>query len=101
MGRRSLNPLQAQFESAHDEQVMTEPADLSALTLQLLGWVASQPRSYSEAMEAWRSTCPRMTIWEDAVSEGFIALAGRAAMRDRIVVLTTRGRAALSGHADV
>jgi hypothetical protein len=80
---------------------MAGTADLSTLTLQLLGWIASQPRSYSETMEAWRSTCPRMTIWEDAVSEGLIALEGRAAMRDRTVVLTTRGRAALNGHANV
>jgi hypothetical protein len=79
---------------------MADTADLNALTLQLLGWIASKPRNYSETMEAWHSTCPRMTIWEDAVSEGLVALEGRAAMRDRMVVLTTRGRAALNGHVN-
>jgi hypothetical protein len=71
----------------------------SALTLQLLTWVEAKPRSYGEAMEAWRTSCPRMPIWEDAVSDGLIAFNGSAAMRDRNVVLTDRGRAALNGHA--
>ena len=42
----------------------------NALTAQLLAWVAERPRSYCETMEAWRTTCPRLTIWEDAVSDG-------------------------------
>ena len=45
----------------------------SSLTLQLLAWVADRPRTYGETMEAWRTTCPRLTIWEDANDRGFIA----------------------------
>jgi len=82
----------------------------SALTVQLLTWVAARPRTYEETMEAWRTSCPRMPIWEDAVSDGLVALAGRTinggtAMRSRSVVLTDRGyatlnvyRAALNGY---
>jgi len=45
---------------------MSEAA--SALRYQFLGWLAEQPRSYREVMERWRSSCPRLTIWEDALA---------------------------------
>ena len=66
---------------------------ISALTLQLLTWIATQPRTYAEAMDAWRTTCPRMPIWEDAISEGLIEVNGIGAMRDRKVELSARGQA--------
>ena len=47
-----------------------------ALTLQLLAWIAARPRTYGETMEAWRTTCPRLTIWEDAVSDGLVTVDG-------------------------
>lgn len=42
------------------------------LVLDLLEWVAPRPRPYSEVMEAWRTCCPRLTIWEDAVDAGLV-----------------------------
>ena len=45
---------------------------VSALTLQFLAFLAECPRSYAETMEAWRSACPRMTIWEDALRDGLV-----------------------------
>ena len=44
----------------------------AALTLQLLEWIASAPRTYAEAMDTWRSSCPRHTIWEDALEQGLV-----------------------------
>ncbi len=38
-----------------------------ALLLDFVEWVANRPRTYAEAMEAWRTSCPRLTIWEDSV----------------------------------
>jgi hypothetical protein len=70
----------------------TEP---SLLTAQFLVWVADRPRTYVETMEAWRTTCPRMTVWEDAVSAGLVRLEGAGAMTDARVILTPQGRAAL------
>jgi hypothetical protein len=70
----------------------------SALTIQLLSWIDARPRSYGETMEAWRTSCPRMPVWEDAVSDGLVALAGNTAMKTRTVVLTERGRAMLDAH---
>ena len=50
---------------------MTE--EKRALVLDLVEWVAIEPRTYVEAMEAWRTSCPRLTIWEDAVDRGLVA----------------------------
>ena len=49
------------------------------LVLDLVEWIAREPRTYSEAIEAWRTSCPRLTIWEDAVDRGYVtreAIAG-------------------------
>ena len=74
-------------------------ASLDALTLQLLTWVSAQPRTYAEAMGAWRTSCPRMPIWEDAIDARLIRVEKRGAMKDALIVLTDRGRAALSDAA--
>ena len=66
----------------------------SPLTLELLTWISSRPRTYAEAMEAWRSNCPRQPVWDDAVTEGLVAVA-----RGGEVTLTARGRALLDGRA--
>ena len=43
-----------------------------ALILDFVEWVALQQRPYDEVMEAWRTSCPRLTIWEDAVDAGLV-----------------------------
>ena len=62
----------------------------NALTLELLRFIASRPRTYAEAMEAWRSSCPRHTIWEDALEDGLIDC------HDGRLALTAEGRARLA-----
>ena len=44
-----------------------------ALVLDLVEWIAREPRPYSEVIETWRTSCPRLTIWEDAVDRGYVA----------------------------
>ena len=44
--------------------------DNQALILDLVEWVARAPRPYAEVMDAWRTSCPRLTVWEDAVDRG-------------------------------
>jgi len=77
---------------------MKDPAAL--LTLQFLSWLATRPRSYGEVKDAWRSTCPRLTIWEDAVESGLIQFQnGGERLSDRsAVTLTERGRALLASE---
>jgi hypothetical protein len=50
--------------------------DNKPLVLDLIAWVAERPRPYAEVMEAWRTSCPRLPIWEDAVDLGLVTCAG-------------------------
>jgi hypothetical protein len=72
---------------------MHEP--FNPLTLQFLAWVASRPRTHAEAMQAWQTTCPRHTVWEDALSDGLIKVAGTDMQHECEVTLTPRGKAIL------
>ena len=45
---------------------------LDTLILDLLEWLGSSPRPYSEVLDAWRTSCPRFPVWEDANDRGFI-----------------------------
>jgi hypothetical protein len=65
----------------------------NALLLELLAWISSRRRTYGETMEAWRTSCPRHSVWEDALIAGLVRLEGGA----QDVVLTSRGRALLNG----
>ena len=42
------------------------------LVLDLLEWVGPRPRPYAEVLEAWRTSCPQLAVWEDANDRGFI-----------------------------
>ena len=46
---------------------------VDSLILDLLEWMGPHPRPYAEALEAWRTSCPRLPVWEDANDRGFIA----------------------------
>lgn len=52
---------------------MTIAVDNKPLILDLIEFVAARPRTYTEVMEAWRTSCPRLPIWEDAVDLGLVA----------------------------
>ena len=82
-------------ESALSESVFTDPID--ALILDLLEWVGARPRAYSEVIEVWRTSCPRLPVWEDAHDRGFVERQhhdGRGAM----VSVTATGREFLERH---
>lgn len=63
-----------------------------ALTVQLLSWIDERPRTYDETMDAWRTTCPRLTVWEDALSAGLVTIVGG------IPKVTDAGRTLLAMH---
>jgi hypothetical protein len=41
-------------------------------TLELLAWIDRHQPTYAETMEAWRSSCPRLSVWEDAGADGLV-----------------------------
>jgi hypothetical protein len=74
---------------------MTDPI-VEALIVDLLEWVATRERSYEEVMDAWRTTCPKLPVWEDANDRGLIQTAdvqGRSLVR-----ITPAGRALLAAR---
>ena len=68
---------------------MADP--VQALIVDLLEWIGPGGRPYAEVMEAWRTSCPRLPVWEEANAQGLVDLrheAGQAA----VVVLTLQGQ---------
>ncbi|MFM0075697.1 3-phosphoglycerate dehydrogenase [Paraburkholderia sediminicola] len=45
---------------------------IETLILDLLEWIGPGARPYSEAIEVWRTSCPRLPIWEDAFARGYL-----------------------------
>jgi len=74
---------------------------MNALTFELLTWVAARARTYDETMNAWRTSCPRTPVWEDATSDGLVEVCPGepSAMSDAVVKLTAAGCAALIAAA--
>jgi hypothetical protein len=67
---------------------MSEAVD--ALILDLLEFVAREERPYAEVMEAWRTSCPRLPVWEEANARGLVTRAREDGQA--IVRITTAGR---------
>jgi hypothetical protein len=70
------------------------------LVLDLLEWIAREPRLYAEVIEAWRTSCPRLTIWEDAVDRGYVARQPSTGAGPRVTV-TECGADLLRRHGRV
>ncbi len=69
---------------------------VDVLILDLLEWVAMSERTYAEVMDAWRTSCPRLPVWENATQRGLITREhanGRALVR-----ITSAGVALLEQH---
>ena len=67
---------------------MSDPVE--PLIVDLLEWIARAPRPYAEVMEVWRTSCPRLPVWEEANARGFLEqrhVAGSPA----VVVMTEAG----------
>ena len=70
---------------------------VDSLILDLLEWIGPNPRPYPEVLEAWRTSCPRLTVWEDANDRGFIAR-HRAPGRGALVTVSAAGAEYLRKH---
>jgi hypothetical protein len=71
----------------------SQTAIVTSLVFDLVEWVGKEPRSYRDVMDAWRTSCPRLTVWEEAVDRGLLARKGES------VVVTETGRAFLQQRA--
>jgi D-3-phosphoglycerate dehydrogenase len=66
---------------------------VESLVCDLLAWLAPGERPYAEVLDAWRTSCPRLPVWEEANDRGFIAHS--AASGRAMVGLTAAGRSFL------
>ena len=64
-------------------------APIDALIVQFLAWVDGVHPTHAEVLDAWQSSCPRLSVWEDAQIAGLVAFDGG---RERHVALTEKGR---------
>jgi hypothetical protein len=78
-----------------DDAALADAGPVRALVLDLLAWVARAPRCYEETLEAWRTSCPRLPVWEEAVERGLLRVERTPGlpMRSSAVYLTPRGLA--------
>jgi hypothetical protein len=67
------------------------------LTLQFLAWIGEAPRAYGEVMDAWRTSCPRLPVWEEANARGFVTREHRPGV-GAFVAVSREGRAHLAQH---
>ncbi len=63
---------------------MSDPVE--SLILDLLEWIAPEPKAYAEVIDAWRTSCPRLPVWEDANERGFVE---RLRREGRVLVSVT------------
>lgn len=68
---------------------------VDALLFDMLKWLAADARPYAEVMDAWRTSCPRLTVWEDAIERGLVEHARRDGVR--MVQITPAGHAFIAG----
>ena len=86
----------AMADDATGNGALTAP---EALVLDLLAWIAARPRTYGETMEAWRTSCPRLPVWEDALEYGWLQVVQHGmGWSAQAVELTEAGRARLGVH---
>jgi hypothetical protein len=72
---------------------------ITPLIRDLVASVAAAPRPYRQVMEAWRTSCPRLTVWEDAVDGGYVTLE-RSGTGEVQVAATARGRELLDRRTE-
>jgi len=59
------------------KSIPTVPQTVEVLVLDLLEWLCCKERSYEETMNAWRTSCPRLPVWEDANDHGLVRVEDR------------------------
>ena len=77
---------------------MSDAAD--PLLLDFVEWIAREKRAYSEVVATWRTSCPRLTIWEDAADRGYVARE-TVAGRGLFITVTADGEKLLRAHGRV
>ena len=76
-----------------------QESNLDSLVFDLVEWIAKEPRTYAQTMDAWRTSCPRLTVWEEAQDRGFVVRTTKAGVTS--VAATPAGIDFLRSHVRV
>lgn len=68
------------------------PESIEPLILDLIEWVGPRPRDYYEVLDAWKTSCPGLPVWEEASRRGLLT---RRHVGGRAVACVTRAGASL------
>ena len=82
---------------ANERAERTATGTVDSLIVDLLEWIGPNARPYAETLEAWRTSCPRLPVWEEANDRGFISRR-HAPGDDALVSVSAAGRAHLREH---
>jgi hypothetical protein len=74
---------------------MPDPVD--ALLLDLLEWIGPHARPYADVVDTWRTSCPRLPVWEEANARGYVSHE-RSDGAGTLISVSAAGRAALAEH---
>ncbi len=75
-----------------------EPESIEPLVVDLLRWLGRDGRPYPEVMDAWKTSCPRLPVWEEANDRGLVERKPEPQCGGRVFV-TPRGSAWLEENA--
>lgn len=74
---------------------MPDPVD--ALVIDLLEWIGPRARPYAEVIDAWRTSCPRLPVWEEANARGYLRHEHSEGVGARVAV-SALGMSVLNGR---
>lgn len=66
---------------------------VDALIVDLLRWLSDRDRTYQDVIDVWRTSCPKLPVWEDAKDRGFVAIENSTGCE--LVIVTAAGFAFL------
>jgi hypothetical protein len=75
-------------------------SEADPLVLDFVEWIAREPRAYAEVIGAWKTSCPRLTIWEDAAENGYVARENVAGL-GLVIKVTEDGRKVLRANGRI
>jgi hypothetical protein len=71
---------------------------IEPLVVDLLEWIGRAPRPRTEVLEAWRTSCPRLPVWEEANARGFLDHLHSAERGEELIAVSESGRAYLAAR---
>jgi CTP-dependent riboflavin kinase len=70
---------------------------IDPLVRDFVEWIGNEPRPYRDVLDAWRTSCPRLTVWEEARDRGYVER-GYSQDQGAFIRITEKGRRFVTHH---